>query len=189
VVLSCEGALRVLRPHIPRLNTLLYLPTLRTDFDGIADLPTLMRGTVQGYRPRERQGDFVLNSRSMRTGEYSGKKKPGIYRIAVLGDSFAHASGGTPYREMWTTRLERELNENGTREVEVFSLGVGGVGPAFELRLWELEREALRTDLVVLGFFVGNDFSDEHGQAPWEDSPARRLSLVPLDRQRVPRLE
>jgi hypothetical protein len=178
VLLLCEGALRVFRPRIPSLNTLLYLPTLRTDFDGIADLPTLMRGTVRGHRPFEREGDFVFNSRSMRTAEYAGEKRPGVYRIAVLGDSFAEGSGGTPYRDMWTTRLERELNERATRAVEVFSLGVGGAGPSFELRLWELERELLRADLVVLGFFVGNDFTDGFGQTPWEESAARRLSLV-----------
>jgi len=173
-----EGALRWLGPRQPGLNQLLYIPSIRTDFDRIGDLPTLMRASVEGYRPREQHGDFVYSSRSMRTREYAGEKKPGVYRIAVFGDSFAHGSGGTPYRQMWTTRLEGALKERVDREVEVFSLGVGGVGPGFELRLWELERELLRADGVVVGFFVGNDFTDERPETPWRESALRQHSLV-----------
>jgi hypothetical protein len=171
-----EAALRWIGPRHAGLNGLLYIPSVRTDFDRIGDLPTLMRASVEGYRPREQHGDFVYNSRSMRTREYTGEKKPGVYRIAVFGDSFAHGSGGTPYRQMWTTRLEGALKEH--REVEVFSLGVGGVGPGFELRLWELERELLRADGVVVGFFVGNDFTDERPETPWRESAVRQHSLV-----------
>lgn len=178
VLLLTEAALRALGPHLPSLQRLLYIPSVRTSFDRIDDLPTLMRGTIHGWRPGERHLDFVFNSRSLRTAEYAGEKKAGAHRIAVLGDSFAAGSGETPYRQMWTTLLEQHLNERVARPVEVFSLGVGGVGPGFELRLWELERELLRADTIVVGFFVGNDFTDERRDTPWPESAARQRSLV-----------
>lgn len=188
VVLLCEVALRLLVPHLSGLAPLLYQPGVRTDFDEIPDLPTLMRSSAQGYTPLQRRGDFIYNSRSMRTGEYGGVKKPGVFRIAVLGDSFANSSGGTPFRQMWPTRLEAELAQRLDREVEVFSLGVGGVGPGFELRLWELERELLRADLVVVGFFAGNDFTDAGGATPWQRSRLREHSRVWLLSSNLARL-
>jgi hypothetical protein len=176
VLLLLEFGLRLLGPRLPGVAPLLYLPSVQTDFDAIEDLPTLMRSTAQGYTPLKRRGDFIYNSRSMRTAEYAGTHRPGVFRIAVFADSFANSSGGTPYRQVWPTRLGSELATHSTRPVEVFSLGVGGVGPGFALRLWELERELLRADLVVVGFFVGNDFTDEAGASPWQASRLRRHS-------------
>ncbi len=36
-------------------------------------------------------------------------------------------------------------------------------GPAFQLRLWQIEASNLAPDVVVLAFFVGNDFIDHQG--------------------------
>jgi len=161
-LLLLEGALRLLRPYHQGLNALLYTPAVATDFDEIPTLEALLKDTILGWVPFQNRRGFVLNSRSMRTAEYTGEKNPDAYRIMVLGDSFTFASGGVPYQQMFTVRMREELERSGALgEVEVFELGVPGVGPRFELRLWELEHELVDPDLVILAFFVGNDFQDE----------------------------
>ncbi len=178
VFLLLEAGLRVLSPHVRNLNLLLYTPSIQTNYDEFHDLPALMQQTVRGFTPFEVRSGFVLNSRSFRTREYTGEKRPDIYRIVAIGDSFTLTSGGTPYDHMWTFHLEHELNQKGLREVEVLALAVGAVGTAFELRLWELERDLLRPELVVLAFFVGNDFTNAYSIAPWEEPLARHFSHV-----------
>ena len=176
VFLLLEGGLRLLRPHLLGLNALLYTPSTQTDYDAINDLPTLLKTSMLGFKPNQRWKDFVLNSRSLRTKEYRREKNPGVYRIVISGDSFAFGSGGTPYDKMWTIQFERALNQKEFGEVEVLSLGVPGVAPAFELRLWELERDLLQADLVVLAFFIGNDFIGVH--QPTLFGKARQVSYV-----------
>lgn len=165
-VLLLELALRLLRPHHPFLGALLYLPSERKDFSRVETLEELLAPTVLGFAPYQRRRAFILNSRSFRTGEYTGEKQPGTLRIMCLGDSFTFASGGVPYRRMWPVELEARLEPLLPFEVDVFSLGVPGAGPRFELRLFELEQPLVRADLVVLAFFVGNDFTDERDKDP-----------------------
>ncbi len=161
-LLLLEGALRLLRPHHQGLNALLYTPSVATDFDEIPTLEVLLQDTILGWVPFQTRRGFVLNSRSMRTAEYAGGRTTDAYRIMVLGDSFTFASGGVPYQDLWTVQMRKELQRSGALgEVEVFELAVPGVGPRFELRLWELEQELVDPDLVIVGFFVGNDFLDE----------------------------
>jgi hypothetical protein len=116
---------------------------------------------VLGFVPLRERSGFVLNSRSFRTREYVRPKPEGTVRIVTFGDSFNFACGGVPHRLMWSTQLEGILDQGG-EGVEVIAMGVPGVGPRFELRLWELERDLLDADVVVVAFFVGNDLTDEH---------------------------
>ena len=80
-----------------------------------------------------------------------------------MGDSFTFDSYGVPIDQMWHQVFERQLSRRSGRRVQVLSLSAPAVGPRFELRLWELEGRRLDADLVVLAFFVGNDFTDEAG--------------------------
>ncbi|MEE8526663.1 MAG: SGNH/GDSL hydrolase family protein [Thermoanaerobaculia bacterium] len=185
-LLLLEGALRLLRPHHRGLNALLYTPSMRTAFDDVETLEELLEDTILGWVPFQNRRGFVLNSRSMRTAEYAaasrtGDQEPGPYRIMVLGDSFTFASGGVPYQQLWTLRMRQELEQSGALgELEVFELGVPGVGPRFELRLWELEHELVDPDLVILAFFAGNDFRDEskHALEPWTETLPVRWSYT-----------
>jgi len=59
--------------------------------------------------------------------------------------------------------LEKYLKSTVSDKIDVIKLGVGAVGPRFELRLWQLEGKKLEADLVVLAFCIGNDFTDEQG--------------------------
>jgi len=161
VALLLEIGLRVARPFSPGLRALLYLPTVRTEFDGIETTPELLAHSVEGFAPGSELEGFLRNSRGFRTPEYAYAREPGVFRVAIMGDSFASDSGQVPWRAMWGTLLGERLEAALEREVEIVNLGVPAVGPRFVLRLWELEGRRLDPDLVVFSFFVGNDFTDE----------------------------
>lgn len=160
-----EIGLRLARPHHDGLRILLYAPTVRTEYEEIESTEELLETNVLGFHPLEANEGFVRNSRGFRTPEYAPDPEPGVPRIVVLGDSFTYSSSFVPWSWMWPTEMERRLEESVEEgAVEVVNLGVPAVGPRFELRLWELEGMRLDPDLVVLAFFVGNDFTDESGR-------------------------
>lgn len=159
-----EGTLRLVHPHHEGLRILLYSPTVATEYDAVDSTEELLETSVLGFKPYRPSDGFVRNSRGFRTPEYRPDKPPGVYRIVVLGDSFTHSSSGVPWSWMWPTEAGRHLETLTGRPVEIINLGVPAVGPRFELRLWELEGARLDPDLVVLGFFVGNDLTDESGR-------------------------
>jgi lysophospholipase L1-like esterase len=177
-LLLLESSLRLFGRLSRDLNALLYVPSLRTEYDDIRSIEELLRGTPLGFVPFTQWKGFILNSRSLRTKEYPVARSPGAYRIAAIGDSFTVGAG--EYGKTWPAVLERDLAALLRRPVEVFALGVPGVGPQFELKLWELERDLLRPDLVVVAFFVGNDFTDdeEYGLHPSGETRLVRTSYT-----------
>ncbi len=120
---------------------------------------SLRPGTSGWYRG-EGEAFVKINSHGLRADrEYTYAKPPGTVRIAVLGDSFAHAPG-TPAESTFWAHLERELNlcrAFGERRAEVLNFGVSGYGTAQELLA--LRHRALKysPDVVLLAFFPGND--------------------------------
>lgn len=159
-LLAAEAGLRLARVFVPRLHGLTYSPTVRTEYDSIHSTPALLARSYFGYQPLAATPGLRLNSRGFRTPEYSAEKGE-AFRVVVLGDSFAFGANGVRYRELWHQVLGREIAAASGREVEVINLGMPGVGPRFAIRLWEIEAARLDPDLVVLGFFVGNDLTDE----------------------------
>lgn len=162
-VLLLEVALRLLKPRHDGLRAVLYRSATATDYSDAESLPELMSRTPGGFAPLEAQHGYVLNSRSFRTREYAAHKPAGTYRVVAMGDSFTY--GLAADADHWVTRLEAGLAAARDEEVEVLRLGVPGTGMPFQLRLWQLEGARLEADLVILAFFVGNDFFDELGMA------------------------
>jgi lysophospholipase L1-like esterase len=156
-----ELGLRVLAPYNHNLRVLLYNPHLLGPYGQLNTLEELLNTRPKGFKPFAKREGFVLNSRSFRTQEYTDQKPSGYYRIVAIGDSFTAASGGVPYSQHWGVLLENNLKQTISDKLEVIKLGVGGVGPRFELRLWQLEGSKLEPDLVILAFCIGNDFTDE----------------------------
>lgn len=103
--------------------------------------------------------DFQLNSRGFKDVEFTEEKKTAM-RILGLGDSFAF--GVVPYRYNYYTRLEEILREAGL-DVEVINMGIPQTGPDEYLNLLKVEGLKFNPDLVIVSFFVGNDFSDASG--------------------------
>ena len=100
---------------------------------------------------------IALNSRGFRDAERPYEKPPGVYRIAMVGDSFTDAYS-LPLEETIPQRLEALLQPHGN--YEVLNFGVNGMGLAAEAIL--IEEVVLRysPDLIILNSFVGNDFDE-----------------------------
>jgi len=107
-------------------------------------------------KPFAQDYDFKLNSQGFKNSEFT-KKETSTYRILGIGDSFAY--GVVPHRHNYLTLLESRLREDHFN-VEVLNMGIPGIGPKEYLALLLREGLALQPDMVLLSFFVGNDFTD-----------------------------
>lgn len=109
---------------------------------------------VQEYRTQVR-----FNSRGWRDRDYALHKRPGTYRIVVLGDSFV-AALNVELEETFHKRLESMLNESppppATR-YEVIALGRAGTTTEQQLGFFEELGASFDPDLVLLCFYPGND--------------------------------
>ena len=171
-----ELGVRGLAQVRPDIRRMLYSSTAQTSYDEIDSTPELLKQTMLGFKPGANAAGFILNSRGFRTQEYAERKSPGVFRVAVIGDSFTFASGELPWGLSWPVLLERGMAKTCGCPVEVLGLGMPGVGLAFEKRMWELEARQLEPDLVLLAFYVGNDFTDESGTAAPEEAALFRVS-------------
>lgn len=92
-----------------------------------------------------------------------GKKKAdGVYRIAVLGDSFVWG-GSLPYEQAWGHKLARKITER-YPQIEVINWGKNGWSTLDELAFLETEGIKFNVDLLLVGF-VRND--PDMGNYPW----------------------
>ena len=105
-------------------------------------------------RPHAPDWDFTLNSRGFKDVEFEIAKDH-RYRIAAIGDSFAF--GVVPYRHNYLTLLEELLNEERSG-FEVINMGIASTGPPDYRDILVREALPLDPDLVLVTFFVGNDF-------------------------------
>jgi hypothetical protein len=156
-----EISLRILVRQNDKIKILSYNARYCGNYENKLTLKRLLGDTIFGFRPCEITAGFKSNSKSFRTKEYSESKQDGVYRIITIGDSFTYDSGKTPYAKHWPALLENTLQDTLSKSIEIINLGVPGVGPHFELRLWQLEGAKLDPDLVILAFCIGNDFTDE----------------------------
>jgi len=110
-----------------------------------------------------------LNSHGYNGHEYTTQKPSGTYRIIGIGDSFAF--GVVPQRDNYLTLLEQKLRAAG-RSAEVINMGIPATGPPDYLEIVRREGLSLDPDMVLLSFFVGNDFDESR------PSPRRPVSSI-----------
>lgn len=104
-------------------------------------------------------GDFTdFTSRGYLDKEVFNKPKE-IFRILGLGDSFAENSRETNknYHNFLQQMFDMVYEE---KKVEVINAGISCTGPGYYWHILEKYGDSIKPDLVLIGFFVGNDFND-----------------------------
>jgi len=107
-------------------------------------------------RPFADDWGFKLNSIGFKDKEFTPKKED-TYRIIGIGDSFSF--GVVPYKYNYLTLTESQLYQK-KFNVDVLNMGIPGIGPGDYLDMLVNEGLSLQPDMVLISFFVGNDFFD-----------------------------
>jgi len=120
----------------------------------------------QGWYYGEGGAYVKINSLGYRDVEHTREKPPGVFRIAVLGDSMIEARQ-VSIADTFCKQLEKRLSgrpEFGNLKVEVLNFGIGGFGTDQELLTLRLHVLDFSPDLIMLAFGPGNDVSGNFKQ-------------------------
>ena len=101
---------------------------------------------------------FVLNSKGFRTPETPYQKPSDTKRLVLLGDS--QAVGPIPYNQLFLNLLEKNIRAEYPKKFQAINLALPCIGPPIEEILLSLEGIRYQPDIIVLAFYVGNDFLD-----------------------------
>jgi hypothetical protein len=86
--------------------------------------------------------------------DFQKEKRPGIRRLAVLGDSFA-VGPAVPFADNFLTLLEGRLPN-----VEVYNFGISSTGPREYQAVLQEDVWQFQPDFIVVCVFVGNDITE-----------------------------
>ena len=143
----------------PRPLDPLPIPSYR-----LSDDPKIGFEYRPGYRPTDEPFDqdhrnYSINAAGFRDHDYPLDKAPGVYRIAVLGDSTTAGNGIPQVERIYPKRLEALLNERAPAGLrfEVLNMAVAAYHPVQEVGLFETRGLAYDPDLVLVTF-CQNDF-------------------------------
>lgn len=153
---------------LKKINTFLLLtftwiiiPLFLVEILMIVLEPYLFKGLYQydpdlGFRVRpylNGNNQFGFNDR-----DYSLEKDADQFRLLVVSDSFNWAGGK---EGNYTALLEKKfINYYGQHQVDVINVGYPGTHTGEQLAMLKKYGLQYNPDLVVLGFFAGNDFRD-----------------------------
>ncbi len=130
-------------------------------------------------RPHSNVRGTPTNALGFRDAEVAVAKPPGVFRILGIGDSFVFSV--VPYEYNFLTLLENQLRSR-HGAVEVVNMGIPKTGLEDYLALFVHEGLRLDPDMLLLFFFVGNDFKSpaaaNHPRPPYLYAFARYLFAV-----------
>jgi SGNH hydrolase-like domain, acetyltransferase AlgX len=139
----------------------IVIPVVLVEIAMIVLEPYLFNGFYQ-YEPdigfRVRPNARGANQFGFNDRDYPLRREPGTFRILVLGDSFGWAGGKDGN---YTALLEEKLNDAPSRiHVEVINASWPMTHTGEQLLMLQKYGLQFEPELVVLGFFAGNDFVD-----------------------------
>jgi lysophospholipase L1-like esterase len=151
-LLLAEVAVRLVRPQpVMLVSRGLYAPDPPRRYR----LQPGFRGTVTNRVEFDTR--ISINREGLR-GPEIGPKRPGSFRVLVLGDSFAFGVGARE-GETYPAQLQRILRSRGIR-AEVLNAGAPGFGVPDEVAWFQRWGWTLEPDVVLVTVFVGNDLQD-----------------------------
>lgn len=98
---------------------------------------------------------FETNSQGLRDKEYSIKKPPGIYRVAVIGDSFTLPEG-VEIDESYHSILEKRFNDDGFKS-EFINFAVPSYGLGEYFATMKYKALEYNPNAILIGLYFGND--------------------------------
>ena len=101
------------------------------------------------------------NSHGWRDVEHTLAKPEGVFRILVLGDSFMEGDAVSD-EDTFARQLETVARQDGLENVDVINMSVSGYGTLQSYLAYVEEGMSYSPDLVLLGFFNGNDVNDNY---------------------------
>lgn len=116
----------------------------------------------EGWYRKEGEAYLEINRFGYRDVEHDLTPPPDTFRIAVLGNSFTEARQ-MPIEDTYWDRLGRALGTCPALaglDVEVLNFGIGGYSTTQALLAYDLDARRFQPDLVLLGFFAGNDIRE-----------------------------
>lgn len=109
---------------------------------------------------REVRIRHYTNSMGFNDAEHEMRRPQNARRILFIGDSFTDG-GHVPLDSHFVKVIEGGLTADGNKW-ECINAGLAGYGTAQEIKMYEKIGRAFDPDIVVLGFCVDNDISDNH---------------------------
>jgi hypothetical protein len=150
-----------LKVVVPMIFIFLFLESLMIVLD-----PYLFKSFYEydpdiGFRARAHfptDEGTLTNQFGFNDRDYALQKPQGTFRIVVVGDSFGWYGG---LEGNYTALLERMLERrDGSHQVDVINTGYPGTHTGEQLVILKKYGLQYNPDLVILGFFAGNDFFD-----------------------------
>lgn len=132
-------------------------------FAQVGDSEHIQPDKTVGFKPfagkritqrKEGFGCFALNSFGMQDDEISVVKSPGVYRVAVFGDSYVEALH-VPREKNFVKVLEKQLAERiPGKKIEVLNFGVSNYSVGQDYLRYQTVARKFKPDLVVQTFRV-----------------------------------
>ena len=138
------------------------LPLQEGSFELDRDLGWKLRPEAQFRFQKEGSGLVETNAEGFRDYSHSLNKPKLSFRVALIGDSFFEAKQ-VNYSESLAALLESKLSKcKPGVAVEVFNFSTQGYGTVQQYVLYKEYVAKYSPDIVVLGFYEGNDVYDNH---------------------------
>lgn len=163
----CELLVRIIAPQQLDNNPALYEPDDQVVF-------RMQPNHHSIFSNFEFDVPVSTNSMGFREKETS-TKPPNTLRILGFGDSFTFGNGVTQ-EQTFLKQIERCLPSLDGLTTEVLNWGVPAYSLIQEYRLLETRGTELQPDIVIVGFFVGNDFVDSRDLYDSAGTPTIRVA-------------
>lgn len=158
--------------------------TWQSDGNSIVHIRSKNKKLMYELRPNAEISNMIkINSDGFRDKEFSREKAPGIFRIAVVGDSVTFG-WRQRLEDTYPKKLEQLLqaHNKSTIQFEVLNFGIGGYNAEQEIELIKTKVLLYNPDLILIGFCPNDGQIGFDGGLWWHffRGPSRTISFLKL---------